>query len=222
MLSQISNSPYLLAATVFMALGAILIFTGAIALFRAHVGSFLTQGLIALLFITAGALLASISLGIQGYQTFTREEIAANITITPIAPQHFSASFHHKDGRIEKFIISGDELYIDAHIIKWQPLANLIGLHTAYELDRIGGRYRDIEQERTAERSIFSLSQTKTINLFDLRQRFTFLALLLDAKYGSATFIPASQAMEYQLRVSTTGLLMRELNEENKLKLENI
>jgi hypothetical protein len=217
MLSQIINSPYYLAAAIFLALGTILIFTGGIALFRAHVGSFLTQGIIALLFITTGALLGSIALGIQGYQTFTREEIAANVTISPIAPQRFTAILHHKDGRIEKFIISGDELYIDAHILKWQPLANLIGLHTAYELDRIGGRYRDIEQERTAERSLYLISQNKTVNLFSLRQRYTFLALLLDAKYGSATFIPATQATEYQLRVSTTGLLMREINEEPKL-----
>ena len=99
-----------------------------------------------------------------------------------------------------------------AHILKWQPLANLIGLHTAYELDRVGGRYRDIEQERTAERTIHSLSQDKPINLFGLRQRHTILALLLDAKYGSATFVPVVQLAELELRVSTTGLLMREAN----------
>jgi len=38
--------------------------------------------------------------------------------------------------------ISGDEIYVDARILKWHALANLLGLSTAYELDRVGGRFR--------------------------------------------------------------------------------
>jgi hypothetical protein len=33
---------------------------------------------------------------------------------------------------------------------------------------------------------------------------------LLDAKYGSATYVKVTQAAELEVRVSTTGLLMRE------------
>lgn len=216
MFEQITQSPYLLAAAVLVFLGAILIITGTIALFRAQMSSFAVQALLSTLLIIMGLLSGTIAIGIKGYQSFTKEEIAAQITISPISPQHFSAKLQFKDGQVQNFIISGDELYIDAHILKWQPLANFFGLHTAYELDRIGGRYRDIEQERSAERSIYNLSQNKSISLFDLRQRYSLLAILLDAKYGSATFIPATQASQLQLRVSTTGLLIRELNADKK------
>jgi hypothetical protein len=34
--------------------------------------------------------------------------------------------------------------------------------------------------------------------------------VLLDAEYGSATFIPVTGSAELELRVSTTGLLIRE------------
>src|SRR2546427_1701905 len=37
-------------------------------------------------------------------------------------------------------------------ILKWHALANLLGLSTAYELDRVGGRFRAIEQERATPR----------------------------------------------------------------------
>jgi hypothetical protein len=216
MFAQISQSPYLLVATLFVFLGLILLVTGSVALFRAQMGSFAVQGLLSILLITMGALSGTIAIGIQGYQSLTKEEIAAHITITPISPQHFTADIQLKDGQKQSFVISGDELYIDAHILKWQPIANFFGLHTVYELDRIGGRYRDIEQERSAIRSIYSLSQNNTISLFNLRQRYTLLAILLDAKYGSATFIPATQSSELQLRISTTGLLIRELNVDQK------
>lgn len=212
MLVQLTNSPYLIAAAILLTLGVILIVTGGIALLRARTGSFLLQGLIALLFVTTGALSGAVAFGIQGYQAFNREEVVANISVIPVAPQRFTINFLFPDGRVAKYAISGDELYIDAHILKWQPIANFFGLHTAYELDRVGGRYRDIEQERSDERTIYSLSQEKLINLISLRQRHTLLAMFFDAKYGSATFLPVTQAADFQLRVSTTGLLMREIS----------
>lgn len=216
MLEQLTSSPYFLAAAALIVIGVFLTIAGLVALMRARVGSFTLQTLLGLLLLSFGGLAGMIALGIQGYQTLTREEVVAQISVSPIAPQRFAATFRYPDGRIANFIIAGDEIYVDAHILKWQPLANLIGLHTAYELDRISGRYRDIEQERTAERSVHSLSQDKPVDLFMLRQRHTFLALLLDAKYGSATFVPVTQAAELELRISTTGLLMREIYKTSK------
>lgn len=212
MIAQLTSSPYFLAAVALVVFGVILTLAGLVALMRAHVGSFTLRTVLGLLLLSLGGLAGMIAFGIQGYQTLTREEVAARISVSPVAPQRFAATFRYPDGRVENFIIAGDEIYVDAHILKWQPLANLFGLHTAYELDRVAGRYRDIEQERTAERTIRSLSQDKPINLFGLRQRHTFLAILLDAKYGSATFVPVIQPAELELRVSTTGLLMREVS----------
>jgi hypothetical protein len=212
MFAQLTSSPYLFAAIALLAFGVILTIAGIVALVRARIGAFTLNILLGLLLLSIGGLAGMIAFGIQGYQTFTREEIAANISVSPIAPQRFAATFRFPDGRVDNFIVAGDEIYIDAHILKWQPLANMFGLHTAYELDRVGGRYRDIEQERDAERSIHSLSQEKTVNLFGLRQRHALLSLLLDAKYGSATFIPVTQAAEFELKISTTGLLVREIS----------
>lgn len=212
MFGLLTSSPYFLVAVALLVLGTILTIAGFVALMRARVGSFTLRTVLGLTLVSLGGLVGMIAFGIQGYQTLTREEIAAQISVSPIAPQRFAATFRYPDGRVANFIIAGDEIYVDAHILKWQPLANLFGLHTAYELDRVAGRYRDIEQERTAERTIHSLSQDRPVNLFGLRQRHTFLAILLDAKYGSATFVPVIQPAELELRISTTGLLMREVS----------
>lgn len=212
MFTELIASPYFLSSVVLVLLGLTLTITALIALIRARTGSFILQILLAISLLGIGGLTAMISLGIPGYKTLTREEVVANISVSPIAAQRFSATFRYPDGRVANYIIAGDEIYIDAHILKWQPIANLIGLHTAYELDRIGGRYRELEQERTAERTLHALSQDKPVNLFKLRQLHAFLSVLLDAKYGSATFVPVTQAAELELSVSTSGLLIRELH----------
>jgi hypothetical protein len=130
--------------------------------------------------------------------------------VEPTAPQRFTATFQFPDGHSANYAISGDEMYVDAHILKWSPYANWIGLHTAYELDRVAGRYHSVKDEQTAERTVHALARDRPVDLYALRQRYAFLAPLLDAEYGSATFIPVTKHAEFELRVSTTGLLIRE------------
>lgn len=211
MFELLSSSHYFQAALALVVVGLLLGITGFAALMRAQIGSFTLKTLFAIFFLLIGGLAGMVALGMPGYKTLTKEEVAAKISVSPIASQRFAATLKYPDGRTANYMIAGDEIYVDAHILKWHPLANFFGLHTAYELDRIGGRYRDIEQERTAERTLIPLSLDKSVNIFSLRQRHTFLAPLLDAKYGSAAFVPVIRPAELELRVSTTGLLIREL-----------
>jgi hypothetical protein len=208
--AELSSSPLLFAAVVLGALGAILILAGIVSLLRARLLRFAVRTLTGLLLISLGVLAGGVALGLQGYRALTREDLAARLTVQPSGKQRFATTFRYPDGREVRFDVAGDEIYVDAHILKWKPLANLLGLHTSYELGRLAGRYRDIEQERSADRTVYSLGQTRAVDLFDLRQRYTFLSSLMDVDYGSATFVPVTQPAELELRVSTTGLLMRE------------
>jgi hypothetical protein len=165
--------------------------------------------LLGLLFLSLGGLFGTISVSIQGYRALVREEIAAVVKIQPVGTQEFNAHFRLADGEEISFLITGDEIYVDAHILKWKPLVNFLGLHTAYELDRVAGRYTQLEEERSKPRTVFSLSQDKAVNMFHLRQKYAFLTPLLDAEYGSGTFVPADKPAELEVRVSTSGLLIR-------------
>ncbi len=118
------------------------------------------------------------------------------------------------DGSKKAFSLAGDQLYIDAHILKWKPLANIFGLHTSYELDRVAGRYAVLSDETTKVHTVYSLSRDKPLDLFDLRRRFAILHPLLDAEYGSATFINSNSTEEFRVMVSTTGLLIRKTEKE--------
>jgi hypothetical protein len=129
--------------------------------------------------------------------------------IEPVSEQNFIAHFLFPDGSRAQYNISGDELYVDAHILKWKSFANLFGLHTLYELDRVAGRYVALEDEKQKLRTVHSLSEDKTVDIFEIRMKYKILSFLLDAEYGSATFINANKASRFKVMVSTTGLLFR-------------
>jgi len=164
---------------------------------------------LALLLFAVAALMATISVATQGYRALTREELAATVVVQPTGPRHFTAHFIFPDGREATYLLAGEQIYVDAHILKWKPIANVFGLHTAYELDRVGGRYLEIEDERDSARTIFSLAEAKPIDMFALRRRWAAFTPLLDAEYGSGTFVTAERPDTLQVLVSITGLLLR-------------
>lgn len=172
------------------------------------------RGFFALFWLTAAALFATLSVATQGYRALTREEVVARITTRKLGPQSFEARVElpGEEG-FRTYALAGDQLYVDARILKWKPIINVFGLHTAYELDRIGGRYLDLEEEKTGERTLHGLGTKKPmdLDLFALRKAHPLLAPLVDAEYGSGTFIAPSDRGRYEIRVSTSGLLVREL-----------
>ncbi len=167
-------------------------------------------GLVALTLLCAAALCAALALSVHGYRALTREELAATVEIEPIVSQRFVAHVTLADGRSKSFQLAGDELYVDARVLKWHPVANLLGLHTHYSLDRISGRYAELEDERHAPRTLFTLVDGAPLDAFLLRRKHELLAPLVDASYGSATFASADRPLVLEVRVGTTGLLLRE------------
>ncbi len=167
--------------------------------------------LAAALLLSLGMLLGAITVGIRGYRAFTQEALAATIKTDPIGPHHFRATVTLPDSSLHMFDLSGDAVYVDAHVLKWRPIGTLLGLETVYELDRISGRYQSLSDEQKQERTVYSLAQKKPFDAFDLARRYWVLRPFVDAEYGSATFIGATApgGATYEVRVSTTGLLVR-------------
>ncbi|HZH80366.1 MAG TPA: hypothetical protein VFD68_03610 [Gemmatimonadales bacterium] len=166
------------------------------------------RGLLGLLFFALAGLVATISVGLRGYRALTLEVLAATVTTEPVSPQRFRATIVFPDRRLAMYELAGDAFYMDARILKWHPLANLVGLHTDFELDRVAGRYNSVSDERTKPHTTYELARPKLVDLFFLARR-RLLGPLVDAEYGSAAFVAAGGPAQYEVRVSTTGLLMR-------------
>lgn len=199
----------LLIAVGLAAAGALLLVAAVRALLRWRLLRTTLHLTLAALLLASAALLGTLSVAVQGYRAFTHEELAATVLTEPLGPQRFRAHLEFPDGRTASFVLAGEELYVDARVLKWKPVANFFGLHTSYELDRIAGRYADLEAERTRPRTVYALGQAKPADVFDLRRRYALLSPLLDAEYGSASFAGVEGARRLEVRVSTSGLLIR-------------
>src|SRR5436189_1840870 len=196
------------------AIVAILLFYGAGSAWRKrnHVSSVVTL-LTGALLLTLSGLCAAITVGIRGYRAFTAEQLAATIKTEPVGPHRFRATVTLTDSSLHMFDLAGDAVYVDAHVLKWRPIGTLLGLQTAYELDRIAGRYQSLSDEQQRERTVYSLAQHKPFNAYDLAH-YWVLRPFVDAEYGSATFIGATTSgsgaggagggATYEIRVSTT------------------
>jgi hypothetical protein len=169
--------------------------------------------ILTLIFLPVTIISSGILLGLHGYHRLTFEQPIAIIEVAPVSKQKFSATLRLPDGQSQIFLLDGDQVQIDAHIIKWKSIANLLGLHTHYQLDRISGRFRDLEDARTRSLSVYELSTPHWLDLISVRQNYPSIShWLFDAEYGSATYIAADKPAHYQLLVSTSGLLFREID----------
>jgi hypothetical protein len=153
-----------------------------------------------------------LSTNLYTYDRLTHESKVAEISFQKIGLQHFESTLKFKN-KIQILDLSGDDWQMDARILKWRRMALVLGLDTLYRLDRLSGRYRDIEQEKTAPRTVYSLSEGKGLDLWLMARKYKRWFPWVDALYGSATYVPMVDGASYTVFVSFTGLLARPNND---------
>ena len=199
-----------IVALVFGLLAVAFLWVAVSSLRKRRVGRSLVTLLTGLLALAMAGLAGAVTIGVKGFRALTREELAAQVRTEPIGPQRFRATVVLHDSQSGQFEISGDAFYIDAHILKWKPIVNLLGLHTGYELDRVGGRYNAVADEQGKAHTIFPLRPERAVDVFGfVRRHPRLLAPLVDAQYGSGTFVGAEHPGRFDVLVSTSGLLIR-------------
>jgi hypothetical protein len=167
-------------------------------------------GLVLLLLSACAVLIAA---NLRTYQRLTSEQPAAELQFTRTAEREFNAVLTYPGGERANFALRGDEWQIDARVLKWHALANMVGFDTAYRLERIGGRYTRIEDERSQLRTVFSLNPSQRIDPWDLVHRYHSWIPWIDALYGSATYLPMADGALFEVKVSQSGLVARPLNQ---------
>ncbi len=164
---------------------------------------------------------ALVSLDVASYHQLTKEEAVASISFAKNAEQQFRATVVGTNGTERQYELSGDLWQIDAQIIKWKKPLMGLGIKPGYRLGRITGRYYSLEQERSAERTVYELDKTTFgIDIWHwLRDNAAFP--LVDALYGNASFLPMSDGALYTINLTGTGLIARPLNEPAEKAVSN-
>ena len=165
---------------------------------------------------TAGAMLAA---ALHSYARLTQEQEAARAVFRELAPKRYELILVLKAEPARRFEIRGDEWQIDARVLKWKGMATLLGMDTLYRFERVAGRYADTVQEKSAPRSVHALSTEAGFDLWSVLKEHHRWLPLADALYGSAAYAPMADGAQFAVSVSTSGLLIRPLNESAKKAL---
>lgn len=177
------------------------------------------QSLSALSLCLAGLLSLSIAANLYSYERLTFEQALAKLTFKQLENQRFEVDISYPaQSKTEQFLINGDEWQIDARIIKWHGWAQILGLNAQYRLERISGRYSDIEDELGKPRTVYALGPKDDIDYWKLMTSYKEWLPWVDAYYGSATYLPMADKASYSISLTQSGLIARPLDtktEEN-------
>lgn len=193
--------------------GLLLLILACQRLFRAR---FLAAGgsaMMGSLLLAVAALLFVVSLNMHTYARLTHERPVAEIVFEQRGEQTFNATLTQvPNGEIQMFVLSGDEWQLDARVLKWKGWANLFGLDAQYRLERVSGRYRNIDQERTDERTVYALAENPGLDLWQMTLDKPDRLPFVDAVYGNAAYMPMSDGARYEVSITQTGLIARPVN----------
>ena len=180
---------------------------------RRRFGSSVLHTFAARVFFFAAAAVGLLGAGLSTYQRLTHEQLAAELMLTKLGDRHFRATLTYPSNATQAVELRGDEWQIDARLLKWHGFANVAGFDTVYRLERIGGRYSDIADEKTAARTVYALNPPARVDAWELLRQYKEYVPWADALLGSATFLPMADGALYQVNVSQSGLIARPVNQ---------
>ncbi|MEM6999073.1 MAG: hypothetical protein AAF419_04470 [Pseudomonadota bacterium] len=155
------------------------------------------------------------------YDRLTHEQPIATLKFSQYDNQKFNVEVSYSDGQTSDiFLLNGEEWQMDARIIKWRGWAQLLGLNTQYRLERISGRYSDIDDELNKPRSVFAINPKDKIDYWKLMNTYKQWLPWVDAYYGSATYLPMMDNTSYLVSLTASGLIARPLDVETEHKLK--
>jgi hypothetical protein len=166
--------------------------------------------------IASLAIATAAGLMIFSYMSYTRltaEQLVSKIEFKLSAPDEYQARLMI-DGEPDQFFrLRGNEWQMDARIVNWTPPATILGLDPIYQLERLSGRFSEIDREQSEERTVHALTRTKNIDVWSVARRFPLFAPGIDAYYGTATYVPMADGARYAVNLSRDALIARPDND---------
>ncbi len=179
---------------------------------KGRIVSGLLCALLAVIFLVLPVAIGLVAGNMVTYTRLTHEQRALKAEFTKTGDHQFNAVLTDPQGNVQRVTLSGDEWQVDARIVKWKPLANIIGFDAAYRLERISGRYSQIADERSAPHTVYPLSASSRIDVWALVRRISTWVPWIDALYGSAVYVPMADGAAYAVMVTQSGLIVRPLD----------
>ena len=166
--------------------------------------------------LALAAAFALVASNLYTYARLTAERPVARLSFDRTGEQRFRVTLKTPDGRQANFQLAGDEWQLDARVLKWHGWATLAGMEPLYRLERLSGRYSDIDQELSDQRTAIELGSERGLDLWRMANEYPTWIPFVDARYGSATYLPMADRARYEVRITDAGLLARPMDERTQ------
>ncbi len=212
----------------FNLLAGIIIFIGLLVLYSAlrmliRKGWMLAwlRGMLGIFLLGASVMLVLVALDLLSYQQLTQEKPVGTISFAKQGDKTYTARVLLVGDEEEQiFTLKGDQWQMDARVIRWEGLFNLLGAEPGFRLDRLSGRYYSLAEERSAERTVYSLKTSAYgFDFWQWVQENGQYMPWVEAVYGSATFVPMVDGALYQVTLTRSGLAAHPLNDAARTAL---
>lgn len=172
------------------------------------------RGMLGLMLVLCGVSMGLAAYDVLSYQQIMKNKSIATLSFEELAPQSYRAVLVDSKGRERRFDLKGDQWQLDARVLRWPGFFSSMGVSPGYRLDRISGRYYSLEKERNSERTLYSLSESQYgVDVWAILHSGQYQLPFVDARYGSATYLPMEDGALYEVLLSKTGLMAKPLNE---------
>lgn len=157
---------------------------------------------------------------LHSYQRLTQESLVADVYLRKLGVQKFqvSLSFSERDEDQHYYVIQGDQWQLDARILKWKSWANLIGMDSYYQLERLSGRYHDIEQASRQPASVIDLRQAaRGLDIWKLKRLLREKLWFVDTLFGQGVYMPMIDGAHFKVTLGQSGLIVRPVNQQAQI-----
>ncbi len=151
------------------------------------------------------------------YHRFTHEAEVATIAFEQIADKQFNARFTPVDGARQTYELKGDEWQLDVRMVKWSDWLTFLGEDPLYRLDRLSGRFVNIDDARASSSfTAYALNEDLLVDVWDFARTQNEWVPGVDAAYGSGVFLPMVDGERHQISITRSGLIARPQPQETE------
>jgi hypothetical protein len=165
--------------------------------------------LASLLFVAAAVLLL-LGSNLYTFHRLTDESPIAELRFMKTGSQEYEATIVSGDFcHPEKHLLYGDQWRLDAQFLKWRSWANLLGFDSMYRIERLAGRYFDVQEENSSRHVSYNLYPDEQLDLLSIMDSYDSRLSPVDTLYGSSVYDVMQEDTLYRVYRTQSGLLVR-------------
>ncbi len=120
-----------------------------------------------------------------------------------------------EESKVRTFLFNADEWVIESRIVQWKSFLGITGARSYFRLERLSGRYLDIEKEKAKPRIVYSLYSSGD-KIWEFLYKYQRAIPFIEAVYGNSAFVRYERGKKFYVYVTNTGLMIKDMTQQKR------